>query len=827
MPCILIVDDREENLYYLQALLTGHGWEVDTARHGAEALVKARRRRPDLVVSDLLMPVMDGFMLLRHWKADPQLQSVPFIVYTATYTEAEDERLALGLGADAFILKPAEPEEFLSRLREVQANTATARPAIPRTSKGDEKVLLEAYSEALIRKLEEKSLQLEESNRALQQDVAERRLAEEKLRESEATLRLLAETQIAILNALPAHVALVDAQGVIVSVNESWRRFAAANVLQSPSFGLGQNYLEICERAAGNCSEEAVIAADGLRRVLRGEAREFALEYPCHAPDEQRWFRLMVTPLHEDRRVGAVVMHLDTTERHRAVDLLRESEARFRELAETVHEVFWITDPAKTRMIYVSPAYEKIWGRTCASLYASPQTWLEAIHPDDRARIRQALEAKLARGEYNETYRILRSDGAVRWIHDRAFPVRSPTGEVLRVVGTAEDITTRWETEEQYRQSQKMEAFGQLAGGVAHDFNNILAVVMMQAQLSENEAGLPTEVREGLQIIRASVERGADLTRQLLLFSHKQVMQPRLLDLNEVVTSLSRMLQRIIEENVRLQLHLHPVPLFTSADAGMLDQVLMNLAVNARDAMPEGGRLTIETAEETIDLEAAHFHRGATPGRYACLSVSDTGCGMAPEVLPRIFEPFFTTKGPAKGTGLGLATLFGIVQQHHGWVSVTTEVGKGTTFKIFLPANEAGVAEIARAAQSTPRGGSEIILVVEDEADVRLLTCAVLERAGYRVLVAHDGIEARRIWQEQSETIDLLYTDIVMPGGVSGPELAAELQRNKPGLRVVFTSGYSADVPRGKFALNEGRNFVRKPCSPRDLMETVRRSLDE
>lgn len=521
-----------------------------------------------------------------------------------------------------------------------------------------------------------------------------------------------------------------------------------------------------------------------------------------------------------------VSLAVEGWERRQAESALRESEARFREIAETIEEVFWVADPAKNRVLYVSPAYEKIWGRTCASLYESARPWLEAIHPDDRERVRLAAETQQTSGGYDETYRILRPDGAVRWIRDVAFPVRNESGDVVRIVGVARDITERRQLEEQLRLSQKMEAIGLLAGGVAHDFNNILAAILMQAELIGMAEDVSEEVHDGLQQIRAAAERGANLTRQLLLFSRKQVMQPRDLDLNDVVTSLARMLQRIIGEDVHLQLNLHPRPLLTRADAGMLDQLLLNLVVNARDAMPKGGRLVIETCAKDVTAAEAALTPDASAGRYVCLRVSDTGCGIAPEDLGRIFEPFFTTKEPGKGTGLGLATVFGIVKQHGGWIAVESAVGQGTTFQVFLPAVEAAASGAAASTQPAPRGGTETILLVEDDPGVRTLTRRVLEGAGYRVLEAANGVEALAIGERHRGEIDLLFTDIVMPGGISGRELAARLQATHPTLRVVFTSGYSAEIAGRELALQPGQNFIQKPAAPRELLETIRRCLD-
>ncbi|HEV2284475.1 MAG TPA: PAS domain S-box protein, partial [Steroidobacteraceae bacterium] len=455
----------------------------------------------------------------------------------------------------------------------------------------------------------------------------------------------------------------------------------------------------------------------------------------------------------------------ETARRHAEANL-HESEERFRQLAENMDEVFWMTDVDKREMLYVSPAYEQIWGRSCASLRAAPVTWIEAIHAEDRERVRQAIAGQVS-GRYDETFRVVRPDGSVRWVHDRAFPVRGTDGVVQRIVGTAEDITGRRQLEEHLRQSQKMEGIGQLAGGVAHDFNNILAAMLMQTELTEMIEGLPEAAHEKLRQLRSFAERAANLTRQLLLFSRRQVMQPHDLDLNEAVVGTARMLQRIIGEDVQLKLNLHAGELRTHADPGMLDQVLMNLLLNARDAMPGGGTLTIETSQRTFTAAEAALTPDLTAGRYLCLRVADTGCGIAAEHRVHIFEPFFTTKEPGKGTGLGLATVFGIVKQHGGAITVQSVLGRGTTFEILLPAIERAAAAAAGAAGALPRG-TETVLLVEDEPIVCQALTTTLERAGYRVLQAGNGHEALRLWEENREQIRLLLTDIVMPQGMNG-----------------------------------------------------------
>jgi signal transduction histidine kinase/CheY-like chemotaxis protein len=420
-----------------------------------------------------------------------------------------------------------------------------------------------------------------------------------------------------------------------------------------------------------------------------------------------------------------------------------------------------------------------------------------------------------------------RKDGTYYEEDATISPVRDATGEIVNFVAVKRDVTHEVQLEAQFQQAQKMEGIGQLAGGVAHDFNNILTSILLQTEMARTVANLPDEVLRALREISADAERAASLTRQLLLFSRRQVMQQREVDLNEIVTNLAKMLQRIIGEDVRMQLNLHPGPLMTHADSGMLDQVLLNLVVNARDAMPEGGRLLIETGEKSFSPAEAAVHPDTPPGRKVFLSVTDTGSGIPPENMARIFEPFFTTKATGKGTGLGLATVFGIVKQHGGSFSVESEVGQGTTFQIFLPASEAsGQAEDDAPAKPKPRGGTETILLVEDELGVRLLARAVLERAGYKVLEAAHGVEAMGVWEQHQDSISLLLTDMVMPEGVSGRELGARLQKLKPALRVIFTSGYSSDIAGRELSLKPGQNFIQKPFSTHQLLETVRQCLD-
>ncbi|MEP6590448.1 MAG: PAS domain S-box protein [Gemmatimonadota bacterium] len=563
-------------------------------------------------------------------------------------------------------------------------------------------------------------------------------------------------------------------------------------------------------------------------RVFRGEsgAMEFLI---TGLKGGERWLETHATPLRNEAGEITDLLGItrDITEAKAAVSALRESETRFRQLAENIREVFWMTDPATREMLYVSPAYETIWGRSCASLYATPRNWLDAVHPDDRPRVAAISDEKHMRGEYDETYRVVRPDGTIRWVHDRAYAVRNAAGEIYRIVGTAEDITARRQLEEKFFQSQKLEAVGQLAGGVAHDFNNLLTVIQGYASLLALPDESPEDVQDAVKQIVAASERAANLTRQLLAFSRRQVLQSKRVDLNDIITSLAKMLQRLLGDEIRMQLILHPRPLMTQADAGMLDQVLLNLIINARDAMPSGGEIVIETFERQLDAEEARHLTGASAGRHACLRVSDTGVGISPDDIARIFEPFFTTKPVGKGTGLGLATVFGIVSQHNGAVSVQSNVDQGATFEVFLPLLEAfsPPATVGSLVPGSARG-SETILLAEDDPAVRRLTRQVLQRSGFTVLEAADGPDALQLWDRHEGVIDLLFTDLVMPGGMTGSELAKALRSRKPGLPVVLTSGFSAETAGREMSLADREHFLEKPASPAAIVETVRRCLD-
>ena len=391
----------------------------------------------------------------------------------------------------------------------------------------------------------------------------------------------------------------------------------------------------------------------------------------------------------------------------------------------------------------------------------------------------------------------------------------------------AVDITERLNLEAQLRQSQKMESIGQLAAGVAHDFNNILTIIQGYSGLLLANEKLGEEISEPLQQIAVASQRAANLTRQLLTFSRKQIMQAQELDLNEVISNITKLLRRILGEDITLHFNYSPTLPLVQADSGMMEQVLMNLAVNARDAMPRGGQLSISTSLVEITDTHVKANSEASIGRYVCLRVTDTGSGIPPEIMSRIFEPFFTTKETGKGTGLGLATVYGIVKQHRGWIEVLSCPGQGTTFRVYLPSlAKTGGTKIEKAQSKTPRGGDEKILVVEDEPELRALVIEILQQYGYSVLEAASGPQALEVWEKCGAQVDLLLTDMVMPGDMTGHELAETLKQKKPPLKIVYTSGYSVDMMGKDFVLKRGLNFLQKPYHPLALVKIVRDALD-
>ncbi|HEV8304399.1 MAG TPA: response regulator [Gemmatimonadales bacterium] len=523
---------------------------------------------------------------------------------------------------------------------------------------------------------------------------------------------------------------------------------------------------------------------------------------------------------------GALAMGRSREEKTAAEAALRASEQRFRALVEHSWDAIALF-AADGTILYGSPATSRILGYELPAFVG--RNAFELIHPDDReavvARLTEAMMHPRVRVDVSA--RVLHRDGSWRYL-EGIFTNLLDDPSVGAIVNNYRDVSERRSLQEQIIQAQKMEAVGRLAGGVAHDFNNILTAIGGYTDLLLADLAPDDPRRHDVDEIHRAAERAAALTQQLLAFSRRQVMQPKVLDLNALVLDIEKLLRRLIGEDVLLTSVLEPGLGHVRADPGQLQQVILNLAVNARDAMPEGGRLTIETHNVELRETYAEEHRAVTPGPYALLAVTDTGAGMTAETQAHLFEPFFTTKGLGKGTGLGLATVYGIIKQTGGHIWVYSELGRGTTFKVYLPRVDEPAEPLEAPSTARPQNlrGTERILLVEDESAVRAVTRQLLQRNGYTVIEAPEGGVALTLLKGGQVSVDLLLTDVVMPG-MSGRELAERAVTGRPDLRVLFMSGYTDDAVVRHGILEAGLNYLQKPFHPGALLRKVRDVLDQ
>jgi len=511
-------------------------------------------------------------------------------------------------------------------------------------------------------------------------------------------------------------------------------------------------------------------------------------------------------------------------QRKQAELALRESEARFRQLAENIDEVFWLNDPQSGDVLYISPAYEKIWGRTCQSLYDSPKSWMDAVHPDDVEPMKRSRLHRQGRGGFVETFRILRPDNTVRWIQNRAFPLHKEDGSIYRVLGTASDITAQRSLEDQLSQAQRIDALGKVAGGVAHDFNNILTAIVGNTELALKGSS-DAKVRSRLMEINKAAERAGGLTRQLLSFSRKRVIRTSALSLNAIVEDMQKMLERIIGDNYQIKTVLFSGLASIKADKGQMEQMIMNLVVNARDAMPKGGEIVVRTQNVNAGQMFASWGTIADSTNMVMLSVEDSGMGIPEEIRPHLFEPYFTTKKEGVGTGLGLSTVYGIVRQNGGAIGLDSFPEKGSIFRVYLPATSEAPTPVSHSVPTLDRSpGDETILVAEDNQDLAEVVNEVLGGQGYKVLTAGNGEVALRMAREHKGALNLLLSDVIMPGK-SSEELVHELRTLHPHIKLMFMSGYVADALTQKTVEQFGAAFLEKPFTPDQLVEKVRAVL--
>ncbi|PKN18950.1 MAG: hybrid sensor histidine kinase/response regulator [Deltaproteobacteria bacterium HGW-Deltaproteobacteria-6] len=678
MKNILIVDDIAENRYVLEKMLEAQQLKVTSAENGKAALDAAYADPPDLVISDILMPVMDGYALCKTWKADERLKHIPFIFYTATYTGPRDEAFAIKLGADRFIIKPQEPKVFVELLKEFITEEFN-HPSENKQPLGSEMEYFRQYNAILFNKLEKKVAELEQVNQRLNQEIDERKRAEEKL---------LSLTQA--VEEGPAAIILTDLNGVIEYVN--------------PKF-------------------------------------------------------LQVSGYSDQELMGKNVSFLKTPETHFDV-------------------------------------YNDMW-----AAIKSDNVW---------------------RGELCNK----RKDGEMFWVHLTMSPLKNADGVITKFMAIMEDTTERRQLEAQLRQSQKLEGIGQLAGGVAHDFNNILTAIIGYAYLAYLNMQKDDPLKEHIKHILDYSEKAATITKSLLAFSRQQTTHPAHFNLNDLVSNFQKLLRHLLRENIEIQTKCADGILSVLVDQVQIEQVIMNLATNARDAMPQGGSFIITTSQVELHDEFIKTHGYGKAGSYAEITVADTGIGMDQETQEKIFDPFFTTKEQGKGTGLGMAIVYGIVKKHNGFITVDSELGKGTRYKILLP--------IVRAAEPTekkktegmavPRG-TETILIAEDDAGIRDLVTTILTDHGYEVIGSADGEEAIDRFSENKEKVALVMLDGIMPKK-NGKEAYIEIKALNPEVKVIFMSGYSENMIDLEATKFKDVHFLQKPVLPSNILKKVREVLD-
>ena len=777
---ILLVDDDPKQLKLQRVCLSQAGFEVVVASSADEALVEARRRRPDAVVSDVIMGDVDGFGLCRMLRADETLATVPILLLSAHFGKKADSELATVVGASALVTRtPSYEAELVALRRALGEELVPAAPAL------DERVY---------------ELHLRATSKQLALMVAKARKAEEQYRV------LFATTSDA--------VSILSVDGVILDANDR-----LADLLRvSMSALIGCSIAEFAPNDDGEAHLQRFRSA-----AARGASRDPSVS--LRRPDGSRiYVDFSRTTVEIDGEQLVFAVGRDVTNAVEDARKLAEAEEKYRSLVENLPDVVWSCDSQAT-ITFITANVERISGLSSqAILSGGVKRWLEHVHADDAPRVRAAFNALTTHSsQFDLEYRWQRPDGVPIWLWHRTTSPREGRG-AGSFDGIISDVTAKKQLEESLRTSQKMEAMGQLTGGIAHDFNNILAVILANAHLLVD--ALPEgQDRDDASEIRGAAERAATLTHQLLAFSRKQALAPRVIELGDLVRGMEKMFRRLMGEELQLAVVPSRSRTPVRVDVGQIEQVLMNLVVNARDAMPKGGTLTIGVNPLDVGTRLEQGVESCPPGAYVVLTVADTGCGMDAETKRRMFEPFYTTKEIGKGTGLGLSTCYGIIEQSGGHIVVDSTLDLGTTMKIFLPRVDAALESESTAPPPAVKTGTETVLLVEDEAHVRASLRRMLESFGYQILAARDGREASVIATTHAGPIHVVLTDVVMPG-MSGPDVVSMVRRHRRDAKAIYMSGYADHALFERSGSNGGVPFLQKPFSPETVARKLREILD-
>ena len=778
---VLLVDDDRLQLKLSALRLRHAGFIVTTASTAREALELANSDPPDAILSDVVMGETDGFDLCRRLRDHVLLESVPILLLSAHYRDLKGRQLATQVGASALVGRTPGFDAELKALRDALGQERTS----------GRRLVARDVTQAHLRT-----------------NVAE-------VAKLAGAAKIAGDRYRALFEHADDTISVLSRSGIILEANERW-----SLVLGAPAAGIvGKHLLELAPRAreANGAELEAAIARGA------GRVNAVAIE---RADGANVYLDFSISVIETSAESLVLAIGRDVTERLLAAQTLASAEEKYRSLVERMPEVVW--SAAAGVVTFVTCNIESLTGFSVTEIYAADQHfWRQRVHHDDRGafiaatRLGATDDGKLG---FDLQYRWRRKDGAWVWLWHRTTANYERDG-VRHTDGLVSDITQRRLLEESLRQSQKMDALGQLTGGIAHDFNNIIAVILSNSQFLIEALGENDPNVVDAQEIRLAAERAASLTRQLLAFSRKQVLQVQIVDVNLLVVGMERLLRRLLGADIQLSVSLGERLGKVRVDAGQLEQVVMNLAVNARDAMPSGGKLSIETTNVELDESTALERTNATGG-YVMIAVTDTGLGMDTSTQRHIFEPFFTTKEAGSGTGLGLATCHGIVSQSGGHIAVVSAPGAGSVFKVYLPRLDASAVEPEEAPDLAAEelGGDETVLLVEDDPQLSAAIRRMLTSHGYKVLLAAPA-EAAELAKRHGPGIALLLTDVVMPG-LNGSQVASAVTAQVPQLKVLFMSGYTANLPLNTGSSSAVVNFIQKPFAPKALLKKLRATLD-
>lgn len=777
---VLLVDDDRIQLKLAALRLRRAGYIVTTASNAREGLALATADTPDAILSDVVMDESDGFDLCQKLREHVLLELTPIILLSAHYTDQHGRALATKVGASALIARTASFDAELRTLDDLLGQERSS------------------------------------GARLIAKDVTETHLrtSVHEMAKLATVAKTASDRYHALFENAADVIALLSRSGIVLEANRRW-----SVMLDLPLASLlGKHLLDFAPGAGAAVGAEldaAIAYGAGAIHALALQRSNGTLGY----------FDFSITAVDVGSESLVLAIGRDVTERITSARVLAAAEQKYRSLVERMPEVIWSAREGK--LSFVTPNIEALTGFSAAEVYAGDDDfWPLRVHHDDREAYGRAThigDTDAETASFDIEYRWRRKDGTWIWLWHRTNAVYDRDA-ARHVDGLISDVSQRRLLEESLRQSQKMDALGQLTGGIAHDFNNILAVILGNSEflIEALDEGDPNavDVRE----IKLAAERAASLTHQLLAYSRRQVLEVQVTDLNVLVVGMQRLLRRLLGADIRMAVVLGDALGKVRVDPRQIEQVVMNLAVNARDAMPRGGMLSIETSNLELDAHAQAPQAGETPERYVVITVSDTGVGMAPQVQERIFEPFFTTKDAGKGTGLGLATSQGIVSQSGGHIDVTSEVAVGTVFKVYLPRIDADVTGPELGSVAPSAGGSETVLLVEDDSQLRATIERMLTSRGYRVL-AGSSAEALELAKLHAGTIAALLTDVVM-ATVSGPELAGLIRAVVPKIKVLFMSGHTDHALLLEGELSRRANFIQKPFGPSALGAKLRRTLD-